>query len=168
MDHRAGFGLLRAFVVGAIVAGTLGCSGPTLGVPPQACSTQAVNVGQSELMEPGGSCIQCHSTYEGPSFAIAGTVMHALHDDTNCAGVPDVTVAITGADGTRVELVSNANGNFTLDRWPGTNLFPYTAEVSRNGVSSKMQTQRQAGQGDCNGCHATAGLDAAPGRIVAP
>ena len=58
----------------------------------------------------------------------------ALHDDTNCAGVGDVTVAITGADGMRVELVTNGNGNFRLDHWPGTNLFPYNAEVSRNGV----------------------------------
>jgi hypothetical protein len=153
---------------GAIVAGALGCSQPTLGVPPEICSTQPVNAGESELMEPGGSCIQCHSSYDGPSFALAGTVMNALHDDTNCAGLADVTVAITGADGMRVELATNANGNFKLDRWPGTTLFPYTAEVSRGGVSNKMLTPRQAGETDCNSCHAATGLDTAPGRILAP
>jgi hypothetical protein len=119
-------------------------------------------------MEPGGGCIHCHSSYEGPAFVIAGTVMNALHDDTNCAGVADVTVAITCADGVRAELVTNASGNFTLEQWPGTNLFPYTAEVMRGGVSSKMLTQRQASQNDCNACHTAAGLNAAPGRIVAP
>ena len=119
------------FVAGVVIIGSLGCSRPDLGVPPQVCSTQAVNAGESELMEPGGACINCHATYEGPSFALAGTVMSALHDDTNCGGVADVTVAITGDDGMRVELVSNANGNFRLDHWPGTKLFPYKAEVSR-------------------------------------
>jgi len=160
--------LSRAVAAGAIVAGALGCSKPDLGVPPQACSTQAVNAGESELMEPGGSCIDCHSSYEGPSFVIAGTVMNGLHDDTNCAGVGDVTVAITGADGVRAELVTNASCNFKLERWPGTNLFPYTAEVTRAGVISKMLTPRQSGENDCNACHTAAGLNAAPGRIVMP
>jgi hypothetical protein len=153
---------------GVVMAGTVGCGRPDLGVPPQVCSTQAVNAGHSDLMEPGGTCIGCHGSYDGPSFLIAGTVMNALHDDTNCAGVANITVAITGADGMRVELPSNANGNFTLDRWPGTNLFPYTAEVDRDGLTSKMLTPRQAGQNDCNSCHTAAGLNAAPGRIVPP
>ena len=77
-------------------------------------------------------------------------------------------MAITGADGMRVELLSNANGNFSLDRWPGTNLFPYTAEVIRDGVTSKMLAPRQAGENDCNSCHGPVGLNAAPGRIIAP
>lgn len=150
------------------MTGVLGCSEPNLGVPPQVCSSQAVNAGESELMEPGGTCINCHASYDGPSFALAGTVMSAPHDDTNCAGVADVTVAITGADGMRVELVSNANGNFKLDHWPGTNLYPYTAEVSRGGVVGKMLTPRQHGENDCNACHTATGVNAAPGRIVAP
>jgi hypothetical protein len=156
------------FAATLVIVGSLACSRPDLGVPPQVCSTQAVNAGTSELMEPGGTCVNCHASYEGPSFSLAGTVMSALHDDTNCAGVADVTVAITGADGMRVELVSNANGNFKLDHWPGTNLFPYTAEVSRGGAVSKMLTSRQEGQGDCNACHTATGANAAPGRIVAP
>jgi hypothetical protein len=94
--------------------------------------------------------------------------MGALHDDTNCAGVADVTVAVTGADGMRVELLSNANGNFSLARWPGTNLYPYTAEVTRDGVTTKMLAQRQAGENDCNACHGSVGASAAPGRIIAP
>jgi hypothetical protein len=155
-------------VMTVAIAGSFGCSQPDLGVPPQVCSTEAVNAGESELMEPGGTCIGCHASADGPTFAIAGTVMSALHDDTNCSGVANVTVAITGADGMRVEIASNANGNFFLERWPGTKLFPYMAEVSRGGVAGKMLTPRQQGEGDCNSCHSATGASAAPGRIVAP
>jgi hypothetical protein len=119
-------------------------------------------------MEPGGTCINCHGTYDGPSFALAGSVMNALHDDTNCAGVAGVTVAITGGDGMRVEMVSNASGNFRLDWWPGTNLYPYTAEVIRDGVTSKMMAPRQPGENDCNSCHFSVGINDAPGRIIVP
>ena len=160
--------LSRTTVTGALLIGVLGCREPDLGVPPQVCSTQAVNAGKSELMEPGGTCIGCHSSYDGPHFALAGSVMNASHDDTNCGGVAGVTVAITGADGMRVELTSNANGNFTLDHWPGPTLYPYTAEVTRDGVTSKMLTARQQGENDCNACHTSVGLNAAPGRIVPP
>lgn len=41
--------------------------------------------------------------------------------------------------------MSNAS-NFWLDRWPGTALYPYTAEVIRDGVTSKMIDLRQAGE----------------------
>ena len=161
--------LAGTLAVSAVMAGMLGCGPePTLGVPPGLCSTHAVNAGESEMMEPGGTCISCHATYGGPSFALAGSVMNALHDDTNCAGVANVTVAITGSDGMRVELVSNANGNFSLERWPGTNLYPYTAEVMHGGVTSKMISPRQAGENDCNSCHGSIGLSAAPGRIIVP
>ena len=161
----------RAFVLAAsaALAAVSGCGPePTLGVPPAVCSTHAVNAGESEEMEPGGTCINCHATYDGPSFALAGSVMNALHDDTNCAGVAGVTVAITGGDGMRVEMVSNASGNFRLDRWPGTNLYPYTAEVIRDGVTSKMMAPRQPGENDCNSCHFSVGINDAPGRIIVP
>jgi len=92
---------------------TLGCQGEDggkLGVPPGICSTHAVSVGESPQMEPGGDCISCHASGEGPSFLFAGTVMAALNDDTNCSGVAGVTVRITGADGNKIELLSNGTG----------------------------------------------------------
>jgi len=55
-------------------------------------------------------CVPIAQARRQPAYG-PRTVMSALHDDTNGAGVADVTVAITGADGMRVELVSNANGN---------------------------------------------------------
>jgi hypothetical protein len=118
-------------------------------------------------MEPGGDCIGCHASGDGPQFAIAGTVMNALRDDTNCAGVPGVTVRITGADGQSVEMVTNEVGNFYLGS-PAAITFPYTAEISRGGVTVPMLTPRASGETDCAGCHTAAGTSLAPGRIVAP
>jgi hypothetical protein len=65
-------------------------------------------------------------------------------------------------------MVTNAVGNFYLQAPAGTLKFPYTAEVSRNGVTVPMLTSRNSGETDCAGCHTAAGTRAAPGRIVAP
>jgi hypothetical protein len=119
-------------------------------------------------MEPGGDCIGCHSSGEGPSFSVAGTVMAALRDDTNCRGVEGVTVRLTGADGGQLDLVTNANGNFFLRAGRGALTFPYHAEVIHNGVTTPMLAARTEGETDCNSCHTAAGANTAPGRIVAP
>jgi hypothetical protein len=153
-------------VVALLLAVTGGCRND-LGIPPKVCSTQAVGASTSPQMEPGGDCIGCHASGEGPGFVIAGTVMNALHDDTNCAGVAGVTVRVTGADGLFVEMVTNEVGNFYLGP-PTAIAFPYTAEVSRGGVTVPMLTPRASGETDCAGCHTAAGTSLAPGRIVAP
>ena len=144
------------------------CGGPDLGTPPAVCSTHAVAEGESRLMEPGGNCIQCHSDYDGPHFTFAGTVMSASHDDTNCAGVPDVVVRIKGADGKTFELTTNANGNFYSDVAVSSVALPYTAEVSRGGKTVAMLTPRSQSETNCATCHTAAGANGAPGRIVAP
>ena len=150
----------------ALVASS-GCRAD-LNVPPQVCSTQAVSEPPSPRMEPGGDCIGCHASGEGPGFVIAGTVMNALHDDTNCGGVAGVTVRITGADGQKIEMVTNEVGNFYLQPPVGTLTFPFTAEVSRNGVTVPMLTSRSSSETNCATCHTAAGARAAPGRILAP
>jgi hypothetical protein len=119
-------------------------------------------------MEPGGDCIGCHASGEGPVFLFAGTVMAASNDDTNCSGVSGVTVRITGADGNKIELVTNSTGNFFWSGTAGTIVFPYTAEVSRNGVTVAMQSPRSASETNCASCHTASGANGAPGRIVAP
>ena len=146
-----------------------GCEGSEgLGTPPGVCSTHAVSGEPSAMMEPGGNCIGCHGSGEGPRYTFAGTVMAAAHDDTNCAGVGAVTVAITGSDGVRHELTTNANGNFFAE-WPGSAVaFPYRAEVTRNGVTIPMVTARSAAETNCASCHTAIGANGAPGRIVAP
>jgi hypothetical protein len=147
-----------------------GCrSEDALGVPPAVCSTQAVgNVGESAMMEPGGDCIGCHSAGEGPSYTVAGTVMAAFRDDTNCTGLDAITVRLTGADGRQVDLQTNAAGNFFARLAPGLLAFPYHAEVIHGTVSVPMIAARTASETSCNTCHTAAGANGAPGRIVAP
>lgn len=159
--------LLTATAV-ALAGLVAACGGPDLGTPPAACSTRAVDEGESPLMEPGGNCIQCHSDYDGPHFTFAGTVMSASHDDTNCAGVSDVVVRIKGADGKTLELTTNRNGNFYSDVAVASVAFPYTAEVSRGGKTVAMLTSRSQSETNCASCHTAAGVNGAPGRIVAP
>jgi hypothetical protein len=141
-----------------------------LGVSPQVCSTSsAIGAGESALMEPGGDCIGCHSSGEGPAFTVAGTVMAALHDDTNCSGVAGVTVRLTGADGNQIEVTTNATGNLSYRHTGAGGLtFPFYAEVSRNGATVAMLTPRTAAETSCNACHTAGGANGAPGRIVAP
>ena len=140
-----------------------------LGVPPRNCSGgSAVAAQESAWMEPGGDCIGCHASGEGPSFLVAGTVMGASADDTNCAGIAGVMVRLTGADGTSIELTTNESGNF-FTRLSATSLvFPYHAEIMRNGATSQMLTPRTATETSCNVCHTASGANGAPGRIVAP
>jgi hypothetical protein len=151
----------------AFAAGLVGCEKPELGVPPAVCSTSVVNAGESELMEPGGDCIGCHaSSGEGPGFVAAGTVMAALHDDTNCSGVEGVTVRLTGADGRTLEMVTNRTGNFF---WRGRSsdlALPFKAEVERAGKKVAMLTAQTETR--CPVCHTAAGANLAPGRIVPP
>jgi mono/diheme cytochrome c family protein len=117
-------------------------------------------------MEPGGDCIGCHASNGGPSFELAGTVMAALHDDTNCTGVADVTVRITGADGVKVDLVTNVTGNFYLPSNGASVVRPFHAEVIRGDKSVAMMTAQS--DTNCANCHTAAGANLAPGRILAP
>jgi hypothetical protein len=143
----------------------VGC-GPDLGVPPNVCSTTAVNAGKSPEMEPGGDCIGCHASNGGPTFTIAGTVMSALHDDTNCTGVADVTVRLTGADGNTLDLVTNVTGNFYLPSGQASVKLPFRAAVIRGDKSVEMMTAQS--DLNCADCHTAAGANLAPGRILPP
>jgi hypothetical protein len=156
----------RALSVAVVLAGALSACEAPLGVPPAVCSTTAVNAGRSAEMEPGGDCIGCHSSGDGPSFLVAGSVMNALHDDTNCNGVAGVTVRLTGADGKQMELVTNGTGNFFSQAKASALVLPFKAEVVRGGKTAAMLTAQTST--DCGSCHTAAGANMAPGRIVPP
>jgi mono/diheme cytochrome c family protein len=115
-------------------------------------------------MHPGSDCIACHEDEgEGPQYTVAGTVMGDLADPDDCYGVEGVTVRITDADDTVLELVTNAAGNFfTNEPVPG----PYSVELELDGVSTVMVTPQT--EGSCASCHTQDGLNLAPGRILAP
>ena len=120
----------------------------------------------SSHMNPGRVCIACHSTNDGPTLAIAGTVYPTAHEPDLCYGedgANGVAVVITGADGQTLTLTPGSSGNFD---WGGSVAFPYRAKVTymgRERAMSGMQTT-----GDCNGCHTQTGANGAPGRILLP
>lgn len=162
---------MRPVVAAVAVACLAACGGTSppsdLGHPPAKCSTRAVNAGVTAEMEPGGDCIGCHAKGEGaPALLVGGTVMAALHDDTNCAGVAGVTVRLTGMDGQVLELTTNATGNFYALAGQAALVPPFTAELSREGRTVKML----AAQSDtnCMSCHTAPGAKLALGRILAP
>ena len=149
--------------LGIFVLGACGTDTPT----PDECSTNQVWSGgdeESPLMHPGGDCIGCHDQEgEGPGYAVAGTVMGAYDEPTDCYGIEDVTVRITDASGEVHEAMTNAAGNFFFgEDVPG----PFTAEVEQDGIVRTMVTPQT--DGNCANCHTEAGANAAPGRILVP
>jgi hypothetical protein len=119
-------------------------------------------------MEPGSDCVGCHAKGGAPELLIGGTVMAALHDDTNCRGVAGAKVRITGADGQKIELTTNATGNFFVlkDAAAPKLATPFNAEVELNGKVVKMLTAQA--NTNCMACHTAPGAMLAIGRIVPP
>ena len=149
--------------LGISVLGACGTPAPT----PDECSTNQVWDGgdeESPLMHPGGDCIGCHDDQgEGPGYGVAGTVMGAYDEPTDCYGIEDVTVRLTDDLGEVHEAVTNAAGNFYFhEDVPG----PFTAEIERDGVVRAMLTPQT--DGNCANCHTEVGENAAPGRILVP
>jgi mono/diheme cytochrome c family protein len=160
---------VAALVASGLVVGCGGGGTPSeLGIPPKLCSTEAVPVTSGEEMEPGGDCVGCHAKGGAPALMIGGTVMAALHDDTNCRGVAGATVRITGSDGQKIELTTNAVGNFFVLAGAGapTLKTPFSAEVELGGKVQKMLTAQS--NTNCMACHTAPGAMLAIGRIVPP
>ncbi len=118
----------------------------------------------SELMHPGGNCVDCHRDEgEGPIYSFAGTVYGAanLREANDCAGEEGATVKLTGSDGNTITMTTNEAGNFFTTRKLSE---PVTAEVTFEGTTSQMVTA--VGDNDCNSCHTPNGREGAAGRIV--
>ncbi|MFO0549641.1 MAG: hypothetical protein U0271_14705 [Polyangiaceae bacterium] len=144
---------------------SIGCEREGGGGPaPENCSTDdASYADEGPSMEPGGDCISCHSSGEGPRYNIAGTVMGASNDDDRCVGISDVSVEITDANGEVITLQSNGVGNFYSR---SSFAAPYTAKVTQGGRENVMTTPQS--DGNCASCHTAEGAHGAPGRILAP
>ena len=175
--ERARAPLALAFAVSLSVAlplSTAGCL--TLNdlndiIPSGECSTgRAWTNGDesSPLMHPGGDCVGCHAARGGnaPKLAIAGTVMNAPKDDTDCGGIDKVIVEVTDADRNVHTMTTNAAGNFFL-RAPEVPLaLPFTVKLTLDGKERVMMTPQS--NGSCVTCHTPEGKNGAPGRILAP
>ena len=138
---------------------------------PSLCATKAVwshgNSG-SQLMHPGGTCIDCHSSGgEGPRYTIAGTVFPKYNELEDCNGsngtTGGISVVITDKNGASFSLAVNSVGNFFTRQAVA---MPFTAKVVSATGELAMTTPQS--NGDCNSCHAQVGNSGAPGRIVAP
>lgn len=118
-------------------------------------------------MRPGGACIACHATEDGPTFTVAGTVyptMTELSDCNGTNGMGSLHVVVTGSDGKMVSIAVNDVGNF-YTREPVA--FPFHAKVV-SGTGKELTMTDAQSTGDCNGCHTSTGANGAPGRILAP
>lgn len=135
-------------------------------VPTSTCSTGLEWTGTrgSNFAHPGQDCIGCHTRENcRPSFTIAGTVNGALHEADDCAGVSGVVVEVTGADGAVLRLTTNASGNFFTQQRIA---LPYRVRLLSDAGTTEMAGAQTSGQ--CASCHSAAGLNGAPGRILAP
>lgn len=116
----------------------------------------------SPYMNPGMSCIGCHNSGEGPDFGVAGTLYNELDEPDLCDGVEGVTVEITDADGTVLELDSNQAGNFYTRTEP---VMPINVRLLSGGTEIAAMSQ-SVSTGDCASCHTAEGANGAPGRVV--
>lgn len=118
----------------------------------------------SSRMRPGGACITCHTMRGGPAYTVAGTVYPTAHEPNDCNGVNGaVTVVVTDANGVVTSLPVNTVGNFS-SRVKITP--PFKVKVTNGAKERAMAGALTAG--DCNSCHTVAGVNGAPGRIMAP
>jgi hypothetical protein len=114
-------------------------------------------------MNPGMACMGCHTTEDGPPFAVAGTVYPTVHEPDSCAGVSGVKVLIIDANGNIHTPVTNDHGNFfTADPIP----VPYRAMLVQGSNLRSMRSPQT--NGDCNSCHTEWGTNDASGRLRAP
>lgn len=116
----------------------------------------------------GDDCLSCHKPGGKAAkalFTLGGTVYRTASDDP-VPGLPGARLAVTGADGRRLELATNEKGNFwSKDRVA----FPVAVEVWREGVEARRSVgPGPCAHGACNDCHMRPPKGGAPGRIYAP
>jgi hypothetical protein len=151
--------------------GSAGAVGNPYDTPLVCTSNQRWTGGNNESpnMHPGGACINCHSSGEGPRFTFAGTVFPSAHEPDDCNGVngssPAAQVIVTDANNATFTMTVNSVGNFSYSGRTAP-VMPYTAKVVRGGNERIMTAQQTTG--DCNSCHTQDGANDAPGRIMAP
>ena len=145
-------------------------AGSTGGNPyntPTVCTTNTTwkngNEGSSS-MRPGGACITCHTMRGGPAYVVAGTVYPTAHEPNDCNGKgAGLTVVVTDKNGAVTNIAVNAVGNFSSR---ANIAAPFHVKVT-NGTKERVMAGALTA-GDCNSCHTLAGVNGAPGRVMAP
>jgi hypothetical protein len=118
----------------------------------------------------GEDCFSCHRPGgKAPRtiFTVAGSVFRDGSGPPLETGAAEVAVVLTGADGGRLELVSNAGGNFTSRKEIA---FPAQVELRTPAAGGARRGPAGAcAHGNCNLCHSPEKPGGgARGRLVRP
>jgi hypothetical protein len=172
-DKRLSLGALAIVVIAAAQLEACQADSRYADVPTSVCKSGEIwtySDKDSPLMSPGRSCVQCHADTDDPEHAplykVAGTIMHAQHEENDCRGVAGMTVILTDADGKEWMTRGNSAGNFWFD--PELEVaMPYTARIVDASGHERVQ-QQPVSDGDCASCHTRDGAHGASGRLLAP
>jgi hypothetical protein len=127
--------------------------GPDAGPGPDSgpsCSPPVTGVGDGHH-NPGKNCMSCHNSLAASlKWTVAGTLYDAVSGGSAVAGA---TVTVTDANGKKVTMISQTNGNFYTTEHV---VFPLNAGASSCPDSVRMNGTVTGG-GSCNrtGCHAS-------------
>lgn len=142
------------------------CGGTDDEATAEACGPIETTPGPT--MRPGENCLSCHQDgfgdEEAPEFTAAGTVFASLDSD-HCDGVGGVSIFLTAADGSELELVTNQVGNFwtsepLMEEGPGPRL-EFEGETIMMGRDLPSIPA-------CNACHSDSPVGGAAGKIFVP
>ena len=125
-------------------------SGTGSGSGSNGCVNQVTTALGDGHHNPGQDCMNaCHNH----GFTLAGTIYSSPNSNTAVTGA---TVSVTDANGQKIAIVTQLNGNFYTSQAVA---FPVTVNASSCPNIQKMTAQVAQGQGGWNrvGCHTTGG-----------
>jgi hypothetical protein len=131
---------------------------------------EAPGVRRGPLHRPGQPCILCHDGAIGDPqrFTVAGTVFQTPGAKEAAVGA---TVKLTDANGTSMEVTTNAAGNFYLTPSQYDPVVPVQVLVNAGGSAVKMQTliagnlTEEPNNGSCASCHVDPAGPSSPGHV---
>ena len=132
---------------------------------------EAPGVRKGPLHRPGQPCILCHDGAIGDPqrFTVAGTVFQTSGSKAAAVGA---TVTVTDANGSAIQVQTNAAGNFYLTPHQYDPVVPMQVVVTdSSGVSTKMQTvvagnlAVEPNNGSCASCHFDPPGPTSPGHV---
>jgi len=150
-------------------------------VPTDVCASGKRWIGEltpSEEMFPGRDCVGCHMREGGPELIAGGTVYGLVDREgartvlNDCFGVEGARVTITGADGQRLQTLTNRAGNFFFEGRESSLATPYSVVVEydfEDGRRSRQSMVSSPSYGGCARCHrtdTTPTLGAGPGEAL--
>jgi hypothetical protein len=123
---------------------------------------EAPGVPPGPLHRPGQPCLVCHDgSTATPALSVGGTVYAVLGSGTPLA---DVTVNLTGENGSTFASVTNAAGNFYVLQNEWQPVYPLRSNLVYAGITSTMSTIIGR-DGSCATCHVDPASRISAGRV---